>query len=1089
MRGGGSTAPSVRSALAVPTILALLSILSVSAAPAAVLDRFEDTTAWTARASPGVSAEVALDQGHTGMAMRVDFDFHGGGGYVIVRRELRVDLPANFAFTFFVRGQAPRNTFEMKLVDTRGDNVWWTRQPDYSPPLDWQQLAVKKPRFQFAWGSGGPMPDRIGAIEFAIVAGQGGKGSVWLDELKLEEREPLPRDGLKARPLASTSSMGHEPAAALDGDPSTSWHSGALAPQQWLLLDFGGVREYGGLVIDWDPEDYATAYDVQISDDGQNYTTVQSVRSGNGGRDYIYLYNLESRFVRLDLQRSSREQGYGIRQVAVKPFAFSASPNRFFEEIARDSPPGWFPKYFYGRQTYWTLVGVSGGHEEAIFNEEGALEVERGSFSIEPFLYADAELITWQQVETTQKLLDGYLPIPSVSWEHPKFRLEVLAFADGEPDASAIQLRYTVENKSENAADVSLFLAIRPFQVLPIWQDLNIQGGVSPIRTISSDLRRVWVNDTHTVVAVTPPDHFGAAAFEEGLLTDFLSRGKVPPSSQVNDSFGYASAALEYRFALAPRARAQAVLSVPLQVDSALADEAAACPSGEEANWCEARLDKVAHLWERQLGRVELVVPERARDLVDTLRTATAHILINRDGAAIQPGPRNYARAWIRDGADSSTALLAVGYPYEVREFLRWFARFQFADGRIPCCVDQRGADQVPEHDSNGQFVATVAEYYRFTRDVGFLVEMWPAVVRAVQSIDALRQERRTETYRRPDKLAFYGLLPESISHEGYSSQPVHSYWDDFWALRGLRGAVLIARTLGEEEMAEKFAAIRDSFSGDLFASIPRAMARSRIDYIPGSVELGDFDATSTSAAILGGVEIEQRFPEQVKRTYQRYWQNVRARVDPPAQAAGKAKADAKRKDAGGEPSVNGDGYTAYEFRNVEALVRLGERERAWQLLSYLMADRRPLAWRQWQEVTWRDPAAPRFIGDMPHTWIGAIFVSAVRSLFAYEDAFRDALVLAAGIPAEWLAEPGGVGVRRLPTHYGVLNYRLVSEAPNRLRLRMSGDVAVPPGGIVVRPPLPAPLKSVTIDGESIAPGGATHAVAHKFPAEIVMEW
>ena len=33
------------------------------------------------------------------------------------------------------------------------------------------------------------------------------------------------------------------------------------------------------------------------------------------------------------------------------------------------------------------------------------------------------------------------------------------------------------------------------------------------------------------------------------------------------------------------------------------------------------------------------------------------------------------------------------------------------------------------------------------------------------------------------------GLVTESISHEGYSAKPVHSYWDDFWALRGLDDA------------------------------------------------------------------------------------------------------------------------------------------------------------------------------------------------------------------------------------------------------------------------------------------------------------
>ena len=49
-----------------------------------------------------------------------------------------------------------------------------------------------------------------------------------------------------------------------------------------------------------------------------------------------------------------------------------------------------------------------------------------------------------------------------------------------------------------------------------------------------------------------------------------------------------------------------------------------------------------------------------------------------------------------RDGAFASTALLQMGFITEVRDFLRWYAPHQFGDGKIPCCIDQRGADPTP---------------------------------------------------------------------------------------------------------------------------------------------------------------------------------------------------------------------------------------------------------------------------------------------------------------------------------------------------------------------------------------------------------
>jgi hypothetical protein len=74
-------------------------------------------------------------------------------------------------------------------------------------------------------------------------------------------------------------------------------------------------------------------------------------------------------------------------------------------------------------------------------------------------------------------------------------------------------------------------------------------------------------------------------------------------------------------------------------------------------------------------------------------------------------------------------------------------------------------------------------EYYRYTWDVGFLREMWPYVMQTVEYIDSLRQQRLTEEFKTEPKWSFYGLMPESISHERYASQPVHSYWDDFFTL------------------------------------------------------------------------------------------------------------------------------------------------------------------------------------------------------------------------------------------------------------------------------------------------------------------
>jgi F5/8 type C domain/Amylo-alpha-1,6-glucosidase len=1035
-----------------------------ASAEGVVLDDFEQLNGWTATASEGANVWLLPDPGHTGMGMHIGFDLDAAGGYVIIHKDFSIPLPENYAFTFYLRGEALQNNFEFKVIDPSGKDVWWRRQRDYVFPTQWQRITVRKSRLEFAWGPSARPLQRVGAIEFAIRSGSGGKGSIWIDDLRFEEREPLAPDGVTPLVTASTSLPGRQPTNVLAQKPHTSWKSEVTPDRQWLLIDLLKNREYGGLVIDWDPDDYATSYRVETSTEGEHWTTAYTSTGGNGGRDYVYMPDAESRYIRLALERSSRGQGYGITSITVKPVEFSNSPNQFFAAIAQDGPVGIYPKYLYGKQTYWTVIGVNGDEKEGLFNEEGMLEVGKGAFSIEPFLYADGNLLTWNEVQTVQELDDGYLPIPSVVWEENHLRLQTTAFAAGEPGSSTLYARYRIENHADKQEQLSLFLAIRPFQVNPPWQSLNMNGGVATIRELKLEGRTVRVNGDRTVVSLTRPDGFGAAPFEQSPITDFLRQNKLPSQSEVSDPFGFASGVFQYKVDLAPGARAEVDLAIPFY------ETTAAVMAGliDPAAFVQRQLDDTRHTWQSVLDRVDIDLPGDAAKIARTLKTNLAYILINRHGPAIQPGSRDYARSWIRDGAITSGALLELGCTQEVREFLEWFARYQFADGKIPCCVDRRGADSVSENDSNGEFIYTVAEYYRYTHDVGFLHDMWPHVVRAMDYLISLREKRMTPAYQAPGKEMFYGLLPESISHEGYSAHPEHSYWDDFFALRGFKDAAMLAAVVDDSERSASYGALRDDFRRDLYASISKTMAIHGIDYIPGSAELGDFDPTSTAIALDPGGELAYLPEPALKNTFDRYYTIFE-----------------KRRTG----DSDWDAYTPYELRIVGALIRLGEKARALELLNFFLPDQRPSAWNEWAEVVWRDAGAPKFIGDMPHTWVGSGFIRSVRSLLAYEREADRALVIAAGLPAEWALSQSGVTVRRLPTQYGILNYTVRREGAESLRVSLSGDLVLPPGKIVIESPLPQPLGSVTVNGKPAETFSADRVTIGEFPADVVLAY
>ena len=532
------------------------------------------------------------------------------------------------------------------------------------------------------------------------------------------------------------------------------------------------------------------------------------------------------------------------------------------------------------------------------------------------------------------------------------------------------------------------------------------------------------------------------------------------------DPFGYASGALTFALDLPPGATREIVIAIPLAAAAGAAPAAERLPNAADlARPFEQRLADAAAAWRTRLDRVAFTVPPAAQPLVDTLRSQLAFILINRDGAGIQPGSRSYERSWIRDGSLTGEALLRLGNTEGARAFVEWFSGFQYPDGKVPCCVDARGADPVPENDSHGQLIFLVTEVYRYSRDRVFGERMWPTVSRAVAYIDALRQQRRTDAYRTPEGLPYFGLLPESISHEGYSDKPRHSYWDGFFALRGLDDAAFLAAALGRGEDAARIGTIAAEFRADLLASIGRALELHGIDYLPGCVELGDFDPTSTTVALAPGGLESALPPGLLDRTFERTWQDAVHRRD------------------GKKEWVN---YTPYELRSVGALVRVGQRRRAHELLAFFMNDRRPPGWNGWAEVVWHDLRAPRFIGDMPHTWVGSDFVRSFLDFLAYERWSDRSLVLGAGITEAWARDPKGVAVTGLRTPYGPLDFSVRIEG-DTAHLRVAGLTALPPGGLLLVSPFERGLREATVNGRPASFSARGEVIVPAVPAEIVL--
>jgi hypothetical protein len=979
-----------------PRRLIPILLFLAATASASVIDDLDDVSKWTSAPSDGVSLALAEDRG----AMRMDFDFRGHGGWAAARRTVSIDLPDNYRFSFRLRGETPPNTLEIKFIDPSGENVWWVRRVAWEFPRDWTDVVADKRNIEFAWGpSSNHVLTKIGAIEVTVTAAAGGKGSVWLDRVTFDE---LPTDVSMPLVTATSARSGQTADRAMDGRGDTSWHSSEGGSQS-LTIDFRTIREFGGLTVQWNGSDFATDYDVATSVDGKEWSTARIVRGGNGGRDYLQTPNAAARYVRLNLIHGAG--GYAISEITVEPPRFGDRMIDVYERMAHDAPRGRYPRGLVGELAYWTIFGVDRNQgAKPLLSEDGAIETPAG-FTLEPFVRIDGRLMTWADVTTSQSLEQNSLPLPSTTWRHPKFSLEIAPFGAGTAAAPIGYARYRLRNTSTRTEHVQFYVAIRPLRVTPPWFELNIAELTAPIRSIRWSGSEFTVDDMR-VIPLTKPSSIAASTFDGGDASEELD---VPATLEiVDDPQHQASALMRWDLSLASGEERLIDIATPLHPHD---------PQAIPRDVTRQRAAAIAY-WRKVVDHVQIDIPA-ARDLIDTARATVAYNLLGRDGPAIRGGARNYRRSWIRDGSLASTMLLRFGLDDDVRDYIRWFAPYQFASGKIPCCVDTRGADPVDEHDSHGEFIYLVAEYARLTGDRSLAREIWPHVEKAADYIDVLRHQTTGE---------YDGLLPPSISHEGYSAKPMHSYWDDFFALRGLKDAAWLADQLGHRDAATRFATSRDEFAHDFHASIQRAIEHHHIDYIPGSADLGDFDPTSTTIGIEPGGDLANLPHDAVIDEFTRAWDESLARME-----GRRAWKD----------------YTPYELRQVGTFVHLGWRDRAQRLLAFFLDDRRPSGWKQWAEVVAQDYRSPTYLGDIPHLWVGSDFVRSFIDMIAYEREEDDALVLGAGIPSSWLER--GIRVHGLRTIYGPLDFSAQREG-GRVIVKISG-VRVPKGGIVLMLP------------------------------------
>jgi beta-glucosidase-like glycosyl hydrolase len=220
------------------------------------------------------------------------------GSYTV---SLRVASPYGITDALHIANSGGTNlTGSVNVPNTGGYETWATVTASVTLPAGEQTLTVDQDAngwnfhyFAITQGSGG---------------GGGGGGTGGTGPTEYCGTQDLALD--QPTTASSTQDATDYPAPmATDGDPGTRWSSAASDPQ-WLEVDLGSPQNICSVGLMWEAA-YATAFQLQVSNDNTNWTTVYSTTTGAGGNQ-TFSISTTARYIRMYGTARATQWGYSI---------------------------------------------------------------------------------------------------------------------------------------------------------------------------------------------------------------------------------------------------------------------------------------------------------------------------------------------------------------------------------------------------------------------------------------------------------------------------------------------------------------------------------------------------------------------------------------------------------------------------------------------------------------------------------------------------------------------------------------------------------------------------------------------------------
>jgi beta-glucosidase len=254
-----------------------------------------ENTADTQDTSP---AGGAYDMGWTapGQYFNYTVEVATAGSYTV---SFRVASPYGITDALHITNSAGTNlTGSVAIPNTGGYETWATVTASVTLAAGQQTLTVDQDSngWNFHY--------------FALTQGSsgGGGGTGGTSPTEYCGTQDLALD--QPTTASSTQDATDYPAAdATDGDPGSRWSSAASDPQ-WLEVDLGSQQQICSVSLLWEAA-YASAFQLQVSNDNSTWTTIYSTTTGAGGSE-TFPVSVTDRYIRMYGTARATQFGYSI---------------------------------------------------------------------------------------------------------------------------------------------------------------------------------------------------------------------------------------------------------------------------------------------------------------------------------------------------------------------------------------------------------------------------------------------------------------------------------------------------------------------------------------------------------------------------------------------------------------------------------------------------------------------------------------------------------------------------------------------------------------------------------------------------------